>query len=345
MRRARGFGFKFLKYKYAKRGEPEIHLIRHLVEPGTTAIDIGCSIGIYAAEMARYANKVIAFEANPAAAQFARAVVPRNVEVVNVALSSAAGHATLKIPRNPGGASVDELATIEPGNPLHASDTANVEVEMKRLDDMGIANCSFIKIDVEGHEEAVLDGAANLIAAQRPVLMIELDESLNKGALARLAARVRGAELSRPLPVTRQAASGQRVRSGASSEPREPEGPPYAPARRGIHQQFRVRSGGKKRTHSRAPLAFLPRLHHIIERAAARARRIHQHRHVSGRMLVLHHQLCAAGIFVPREDLAHARIDAAVEHELIGGACLLEVRESASPECASGASTHSAHRK
>ena len=60
---------------------------------------------------------------------------------------------------------------------------------MKRLDDFSIANCSFIKIDVEGHEEAVLDGASMLIASQRPVLMIELDESLNKGALARLAAR------------------------------------------------------------------------------------------------------------------------------------------------------------
>ena len=97
------FRFKFLKYKYLKRGEPEIHLIRHLVAPGTTAIDIGCSIGIYAAEMARYANKVIAFEANPAVAQFARAVAPRNVEVVNVALSSAPGRATLKVPRNPKG--------------------------------------------------------------------------------------------------------------------------------------------------------------------------------------------------------------------------------------------------
>jgi FkbM family methyltransferase len=183
------FRFKFLKYKYAKRGELEIHLIRHLVEPGTTAIDIGCSIGIYAAEMARYAAKVVAFEANPAVAQFARAVAPRNVEVVNVALSSAPGRATLKIPRNPGGATVDELATIEPGNPLHASDSDTLQVEMKRLDDMGVANCSFIKIDVEGHEEAVLDGAANLIAAQRPVLMIELDESLNQGALARLAER------------------------------------------------------------------------------------------------------------------------------------------------------------
>ena len=67
------FRFKFLKYKYAKRGEPEIHLIRHLVEPGTTAIDIGCSIGIYAAEMARYAGKVDRLRGQPRS----RAVRPR----------------------------------------------------------------------------------------------------------------------------------------------------------------------------------------------------------------------------------------------------------------------------
>jgi FkbM family methyltransferase len=183
------FQFKFLKYKFFKRGEPEIWLIGHLVEPGSTAIDVGTSIGIYAAEMARYAGKVIAFEANPAVAQFARAVAPRNVDVVNVALSSAAGRTTLKIPRNPTGETIDELATIEAGNPLHAGDAAAVEIEMKRLDDFAVTNCSFIKIDVEGHEEAVLDGAATLIASQRPVLMIELDESLNQGALARLAER------------------------------------------------------------------------------------------------------------------------------------------------------------
>jgi FkbM family methyltransferase len=183
------FRFKFLKYKFFRRGEPEIHLIRHLVEPGTIAVDIGCSIGLYAAQMVRHTGKVIAFEANPAVAQFARKVAPRNVEVINVALSSTVGRATLKIPRSPGGATVDELATIEPDNPLHAGDTAATDIEMKRLDDFSVTNCSFIKIDVEGHEEAVLDGASGLIASQRPVLMIELDESLNKGALARLAAR------------------------------------------------------------------------------------------------------------------------------------------------------------
>lgn len=183
------FRFKSLKYKYLRRGEPEIRLIRHLVAPGSTALDVGASIGIYAAEMARYAAKVIAFEANPQVAAFTARVAPRNVEVVNVALSSAPGRASLKIPLNAGGRTIDELATIEAGNPLHAGATASADVAMKRLDDFAILNCSFIKIDVEGHEEAVLDGASALIAAQRPVLMVELNEEFNPGVVRRLAAR------------------------------------------------------------------------------------------------------------------------------------------------------------
>lgn len=183
------FRFKFLKYKYFKRGEPELRLIRHLVEPGTTALDVGASIGMYAAEMARYAARVIAFEANPAVAALTTRVAPRNVEVINVALSSAPGRATLKIPLNPDGRTIDELATIEAGNPLHAGVAASAEVAVKRLDDFAIANCSFIKIDVEGHEEAVPDGAAGLIAAQRPAPMVELNDAFNPGVVTRLANR------------------------------------------------------------------------------------------------------------------------------------------------------------
>lgn len=184
------FGFKFFKYKYRGRGEPELRLIRHLVAPATTALDVGASIGMYAAEMARYAGRVIAFEANPEIAAFARSVAPRNVEVVNAALSSAPGRATLRIPLSAKGHGVSELGTIDPGNALPPGEIASIEVEMKRLDDLGIAHCSFIKVDTEGHEEAVLDGAANLIATQRPVLMIELDETLNAGSLARTAQRL-----------------------------------------------------------------------------------------------------------------------------------------------------------
>src|SRR4029077_8548533 len=181
------FRFKFLKYKYLKRGEPELWLIRHLVEAGTTALDVGASIGIYAAEMARYAEKVIAFEANPQVAAFARKVAARNVEVINVALSSRAGRTPLTVPLNAKGRTVTELASVAPQQ--RSENAITIDVETRRLDDFPIANCSFIKIDVEGHEEAVLDGAAALIAAQRPVLMIELVEAFNPGVVARLTER------------------------------------------------------------------------------------------------------------------------------------------------------------
>jgi FkbM family methyltransferase len=196
------FRFKFLKYKYRGRGEPELALIRRLVEPGTTALDVGAAIGLYAAEMARTAGKVIAFEANPHSAAFAASVAARNVEVVNVALSSRAGRSTLRIPLNSEGRAIDELASVDAANPLYAGATASIDVETKRLDDFSIENCSFIKIDVEGHEEAVLDGASALIAAQRPVLMVEVNEDGHAGAVQRIADRLaalgyRGVFLSR----------------------------------------------------------------------------------------------------------------------------------------------------
>jgi len=181
------FRFQFVKYKHLKRGEPELWLIRHLVEPGTTALDVGASIGIYAAEMSRYAANVIAFEANPEVAAFASKVAAHNVEVIDKALSSRAGLTTLTVPLNAKGRAVTELASI--AAKAAEENDVTIDVETRRLDDFPIANCSFIKIDVEGHEEAVLDGASALIAAQRPVLMIELVEAFNPGVVQRLAAR------------------------------------------------------------------------------------------------------------------------------------------------------------
>jgi FkbM family methyltransferase len=183
---------RFVKYKYLNRGELELALVRHLIEPGTTAIDAGASIGLYAQEMSRYAARVVAFEANPKVAAFARSVLPRRVEVVNAALSSESGRASLKVPVDPGGHAITEAATIAQGNPAYASHAETVEVPMQRLDDFGISNCSFVKIDTEGHEEAVLAGAAELIAAHRPVLMAELNEAFGAGVVARVAADFAG---------------------------------------------------------------------------------------------------------------------------------------------------------
>lgn len=183
------FRFKLLRYKYYN-GEREIWLVRHLPVEGKLAIDVGASIGLYARELARYAAQVIAFEANPRVAEFARHVLPSNVEVKSIALSRASGETTLRVPLNGRKNTVDELGTIEQSNVLPFDTLIIEKIETRKLDDYGYQNCGFIKIDVEGHEEAVLDGAMHLIERQKPILMIEIIERFNPGSFRRITERL-----------------------------------------------------------------------------------------------------------------------------------------------------------
>ena len=183
------FFFKSLRYRYWK-GEKEIHVLRQIVPPGRLAIDVGSSIGLYSKELARLVPRVVAFEADPNVAALARQVAPRNVEVVDAALSAANGSATLRIPLNARGRPIGDRATIEPPGAGEADRFTIIEVATRRLDDCGYADCGFIKIDAEAHEEAVLDGASRLIETCRPVLMIELDDGLNAGTVDRVTRRL-----------------------------------------------------------------------------------------------------------------------------------------------------------
>ena len=55
-----------------------------------------------------------------------------------------------------------------------------------KLDDVLDGDIGFIKIDVEGHELSVLEGASSLIERCRPVLLIECEERHNPGGPAAL---------------------------------------------------------------------------------------------------------------------------------------------------------------
>jgi hypothetical protein len=53
------------------------------------------------------------------------------------------------------------------------------------MDDYGFTDCGFIKIEVEGHEEAVHDGAVSLIATQRPTRTCRINSIAIAGFLMR----------------------------------------------------------------------------------------------------------------------------------------------------------------
>jgi hypothetical protein len=59
-----------------------------------------------------------------------------------------------------------------------------VEVPAERLDAFDLRSVGFIKIDVEGHEVAVLEGARETIRRERPNLVVEATDLFRPDSIA-----------------------------------------------------------------------------------------------------------------------------------------------------------------
>ena len=168
---------------FQHHGEFELGFIRHLCRPSQDAIDVGANEGSYIHFMRRSARHAYAFEPVPWLAERLRDKFPSRVTVRQVALSDAPGHARLRIPVIDGEL-ITGLSSLETPAAMSA-DMREVEVETARLDDAYSGDVGFIKIDVEGHEDAVLRGARRTIARCRPRVQIEVIEALSPGGLRR----------------------------------------------------------------------------------------------------------------------------------------------------------------
>lgn len=162
-----------LASKNRRKGEREIALLPHLVDPKRPAIDIGANKGVYSYVLAKLCPKVYAFEPNPKIVRFLRKVAPKNLHVEAIAIADDTGEAEMRIPRRKSGHS-NQRGTLNDWEGFEAYDVATVE--KKRLDDCDIADTGFIKIDVEGYELKVLEGARALLERCRPTLLVELEE-------------------------------------------------------------------------------------------------------------------------------------------------------------------------
>jgi FkbM family methyltransferase len=151
--------------------------LRMLIKPGDTVIEAGANIGSHTVGLAKRVGPqgtVIAFEPQRACYALLQAQIALN-ELSNVfAFNEGVGDrpTTLYMPRldyaqpgNFGGASLAEAPS-----PQHEA------VSVIRLDDrFRDAKVHLIKIDVEGMEGQVIDGARELIAKSRPRFYLEND--------------------------------------------------------------------------------------------------------------------------------------------------------------------------
>jgi FkbM family methyltransferase len=163
-------------YRELWSGEPEYKLLKFLCRQNRVSLDIGANRGMYSYWLIKYSASVIAFEPSPNFCERLRKAFPVGLEIRQCAVSAASsGSAVFRVPVIDGGMEYG-ISTMEVANDLNGFAVKEVIIEKCALDDLTLANVGFIKIDVEGHELSVLDGARKLLRKERPRLLIEAEE-------------------------------------------------------------------------------------------------------------------------------------------------------------------------
>ncbi len=169
-------GFRYRAMQYSGTMEEELRHLDSFVGRRDVALDVGANVGFYTYRLARLFPRVLAFEPNDGVTHDLKSWMPPHVQLIEKAISSHAGEATLKLPWVGGGV-YDGWASLEPNNLPTAERYTEKTVKLDCLDSWINENVSFIKIDVEGHELEVLRGASKLIAKHRPVVLTEVRDA------------------------------------------------------------------------------------------------------------------------------------------------------------------------
>ncbi len=169
-----------------KQTEPEIKIIKELVDSKLASVDIGVYRGIYSYHLLTHSDFVYAFEANPLLIDKLKKSFnnTNNIKIENLAVSSSSGVAKLKIPYRDESIEYDYeqkyqlgIASIHAANELKNLNYSSINVKKISLDEYNFNHkIGFIKIDVEGHELDIIRGAKNLLDTDKPNLLIEIEE-------------------------------------------------------------------------------------------------------------------------------------------------------------------------
>jgi FkbM family methyltransferase len=163
--------------------EPDLVVIRHLVQRGTIAVDLGANFGMYTkvlSDLVGPAGKVISVEPVPqtfeALSRNVQRLGMRNVTCVNVAISDSDGDVVMELPDYETGGINFYQATVVARARDGIDSSRQVRVPALRLDTViaGKGVVGFVKCDVESHELACLSGAKNVLNSHGPAWLVEV---------------------------------------------------------------------------------------------------------------------------------------------------------------------------
>jgi FkbM family methyltransferase len=127
------------------------------------ALDIGANVGLWSRDLVKSFGRVIAFEPVGIFREcLERNVSGDNFEVRPIALGDQDTRGTMIITEDNSGHSHLDPAAMGTG-----------DVEVVRLDNLNFHDISYIKIDCEGYEYRILQGAEQTIRRCRPIVVIE----------------------------------------------------------------------------------------------------------------------------------------------------------------------------
>jgi FkbM family methyltransferase len=139
----------------------------NFIKADKNVIDIGAHIGFYTIAFAEKAKHVYSFECSPKSFNYLCGNIALNnkdykVTKYNCALTNETQkdknvNYYIRDPNDGGGNGISKFLYDEVKN------TPFIEVPAKTLDSFNLTNVNFIKIDVEGHEKEVLQGAVKTI--------------------------------------------------------------------------------------------------------------------------------------------------------------------------------------
>jgi FkbM family methyltransferase len=164
---------------YGEWAQAELDILLALVKPGETVLDVGAHVGSHTLAFARAVGsegRVYAFE--PQGPLFrllghnVRTNGLENVDLFHAAVADAPCIVTLQ--------AVDYLVPNNLGavrclfDDAGGSSPSGEKVQAIAIDDLNLASCFLIKVDVEGMERMVLEGAKNTINRFCPLLYLEM---------------------------------------------------------------------------------------------------------------------------------------------------------------------------
>ena len=166
--------------RFTEDEEPDLRVVKFLVNRGECVADIGANIGVYSkylSEQTGPSGHVISIEPIPATYEILcsnmRRLTLKNVETRNCAISDMVGQVTMIVPEYDSGGENFYAAHIKRGTAdesLRCFTVQTLTVDAL-LSSMPV---QFVKCDVEGHEYNCIRGAAGTIERSKPAWLIEV---------------------------------------------------------------------------------------------------------------------------------------------------------------------------